>query len=245
MAMKAGKQAVGALVTVYDNYAHSPGQRAGWGFSCLVRTGSNTVLFDTGADSPTLLHNMEKLGVQPGEIEAVVLSHIHGDHVGGLAGLLEKNPNLRVYMPESFPRDLKRSVDSSGSEVIDVREPEKICARIQTTGELGEQIREQSLMVETGKGMVVLTGCAHPGIVSILERSKEISGQEVYLVTGGFHLAGMGDPAIRGIISSFRALGVQKAAPCHCSGERARHLFEEEYGDDYISNGAGRVIELG
>jgi 7,8-dihydropterin-6-yl-methyl-4-(beta-D-ribofuranosyl)aminobenzene 5'-phosphate synthase len=64
------------------------------------------------------------------------------------------------------------------------------------------------------------------------------------LVIGGFHLGGAGDSKLRDIIKSFRELGVKKAAPCHCSGDRTRELFKEEYGEDFIANGVGMIIEI-
>lgn len=231
------------LITVYDNYKHEQGLETGWGFGCLVRADKN-VLFDTGADSETLLGNMEKLGIDPGEVDIVVLSHEHFDHIGGLSGFLEENPDVEVYALKSFPDSVKRKIRDSGAECVEVGSATEITGAISTTGELGTSIREQSLMVETPKGLVVLTGCAHPGVVSIVERVKELSDRDIHLVMGGFHLGGASDDQLRSIISRFKELGVERAAPCHCSGERARELFAEEYGEDYIANGVGRVIEL-
>lgn len=239
------KKTNATLITVYDNYESNPELKTGWGFSCLVKTGNKNILFDTGADSPTLLQNMEKLGIDLKEIDMIVLSHIHGDHVGGLTGVLERNPNVVVYMPKSFPEDFKNTVNSHGSEIFEVKGPTEISEGVYTTGELGTWIIEQSLIVSTERGMVVITGCAHPGIVKIVERAKELSNQSIHLVMGGFHLSGESDSTLKDIISSFRRLGVEKAAPCHCSGERARQLFKDEYVDDYISNGVGKVIEIG
>ena len=239
------KKTNATLVTVYDNYEYNPELRTGWGFSCLVKTGNKNILFDTGADSSTLLQNMEKLGVDPKDIDTIVLSHIHGDHVGGLTGILERNPGVAVYMPESFPEDFKDTVKSYGSEIFEVKSPSEVSEGVYTTGELGTWIKEQSLMVNTGMGLVVITGCAHPGIVRVVERAKELSNQSIHLVIGGFHLSEESDSTLRDIISSFRRLGVEKAAPCHCSGERARQLFKDEYADDYISNGVGKMIKIG
>lgn len=233
------------LITVYDNYEFNPELKTGWGFSCLVKTRNKTILFDTGADSPTLLQNMEKLEIDPKDIDIIVLSHIHGDHVGGLTGVLEKNPNVAVYMPKSFPEDFKNNVKSYGSEIFEMHNPAEISGGVYTTGELGTWIIEQSLIVSTERGLVVITGCAHPGIVDILEKANELSNESIYLVIGGFHLSGASDSTLKGIISSFRKLDVEKVAPCHCSGETARQLFKDEYINDYISNGVGKVIEIG
>ena len=74
------------ITIVYDNCLSKPGLRTGWGFSSLIETDcAPPLLFDTGADGTTLLHNMRKLGIDPGRIGIIVISHAHGDHTGGLS----------------------------------------------------------------------------------------------------------------------------------------------------------------
>jgi len=237
-------QAKVTLITIYDNYQHDPGLKTGWGFSCLVKAGNKNILFDTGADSHTLLDNMKKLEIDPKDINMIVLSHIHGDHTGGLSGILKMNSNLTVYLPESFPKDFKKGVKSYKANIVEVDDPTNISESVSTTGELGTWIKEQSLIVKTTKGLVVMTGCAHPGIVEILKEVKKVTNENIYLVLGGFHLAGVSDSELKKIAKSFRELGVKKAAPCHCSGDRTRELFKEEYKEDFISNGVGKIIEI-
>ena len=101
------------------------------------------------------------------------------------------------------------------------------------------------MIVNTNKGLVVITGCAHPGIVNIIKKTKEIfPKEEIYLVIGGFHLAGFSDSELKNIINDFKKLGVQITAPCHCSGDRTRELFKEEYGENFIENGVGKIINI-
>ncbi len=237
-------QAKITLITLYDNYQHDPDLKTGWGFSCLVKVGDKNILFDTGADSPTLLDNMKKLKIDPKDINMIVLSHIHGDHTGGLRGILKMNSDLTVYLPKSSPNDFKKGVESYKAKVVEVGDPILITESVSSTGELGTWIKEQSLIVKTKEGLAVITGCAHPGIVEILEEVKKLTGEDIYLVLGGFHLGGESDSKLKEIIKSFRELGVKKAAPCHCSGDRTRELFKEEYKEDFISNGVGKVIEI-
>lgn len=232
------------MITLYDNYKHNPDLKTGWGFSCLIKTKEKNILFDTGADSPTLLENMKKLNIEPKDIDVVVLSHIHGDHTGGLLGILEANSDLLVYMPKSFPDDFKEGVKSFKAKVVEVDNPATISENVSTTGELGTSIKEQSLLIKTSKGLVVITGCAHPGIVGILKQAKKITGEDIYLVMGGFHLLRTSETKLEEIIKDFRELGVKKAAPCHCSGDETRELFQKEYKEDFISNGVGKIIEL-
>jgi 7,8-dihydropterin-6-yl-methyl-4-(beta-D-ribofuranosyl)aminobenzene 5'-phosphate synthase len=215
------------LITVYDNYKVNPELKTGWGFSCLIKIGDKNILFDTGADSETLLSNMEKMGIDPKEIDFVFISHLHGDHTGGLSGILKIKPNLKVYKPEDF---------SGPTQIID---------GVWTTGPLGTEIKEQSLIIESKQGLIIITGCAHPGIVNIVKKAKEMFPNEnVYLVLGGFHLFGASDLELKTIINDFKKLGVQKVAPCHCSGDKCRELFQEEYRENFIENGVGKIIEI-
>jgi len=100
------------------------------------------------------------------------------------------------------------------------------------------------LIIHTEKGLIVITGCAHPGIVRIVDKAKDLLKGDVLLVMGGFHLGGESKGEIENIISSFRKLGVSYVGPCHCSGDVARQLFKEEYGENFISVGVGRVITM-
>jgi 7,8-dihydropterin-6-yl-methyl-4-(beta-D-ribofuranosyl)aminobenzene 5'-phosphate synthase len=132
------------IVILYDNNWFGPHLEAAWGFSCLVRGLEKTILFDTGGDGHTLLGNMRQVGVEPAEIDIVVLSHFHGDHTGGLRGFLEKNPHVAVYLPGSFSGNFKKAVMSVGARVEEVFEAKELCRGAYTTGELGDAIREQA-----------------------------------------------------------------------------------------------------
>jgi 7,8-dihydropterin-6-yl-methyl-4-(beta-D-ribofuranosyl)aminobenzene 5'-phosphate synthase len=231
------------ITIVYDNNPYDEGLRTAWGFSCVVERGDLTLLFDTGGDAPTLLSNMAILGLDPAEVDIIVLSHIHGDHVGGLEGVLALNQEATVYLPRSFPADLKQRSRAT-TQVVEVGEAMEIARDIYTTGELGTGIREQSLALVTVRGLVVITGCAHPGVVNIVAKAKEVTGEEVHLVMGGFHLGGASRTAIEGIVAQFRELGVQRVAPCHCSGDLARSIFQTAYGDHAILAGVGRQLEI-
>ncbi|RPJ18348.1 MAG: MBL fold metallo-hydrolase, partial [Desulfobacteraceae bacterium] len=176
------------VTILYDNNRFDPHLKTAWGFSCLVRGFEKTVLFDTGGDPHILLENMRQLECEPAEVDVVVLSHIHGDHTGGLGGFLEKNPRVVVCVPGSFPGEFKRAVMSLGAAVEEITEAREIFPGAYTTGEVGEGIREQALALKTSEGLLVITGCAHPGIVRMVRTAREISGENrVCLVVGGFH----------------------------------------------------------
>ncbi len=226
------------LISVYDNYQVEPGLKTSWGFATVIKTSKEAILFDTGGSSEILLFNMEKLGINPQSIRKIVISHIHGDHVGGLEGFLEKNSNVIVFIPASFPQSIKDMIVNKGAKFVEVSEPKKISDFVYSTGELYGPPEEQSLIINSKKGLIVITGCAHPGIVNIVKKAKELMGREVYLVVGGFH-----HPPIS-VVEEFRELGVERVAPSHCTGDPVREAFRKEYKEDFIEYGVGKIIEI-
>jgi 7,8-dihydropterin-6-yl-methyl-4-(beta-D-ribofuranosyl)aminobenzene 5'-phosphate synthase len=227
------------LTIVYDNNALDARLKTAWGFACLVETGEMTLLFDTGGDGPTLLGNMAALGIDPRRIDVVVLSHNHADHTGGLEALLDMDSHKIVYAPRSFPADFKLRV-SQRANVIEVSEPAMIANHIRTTGEMGAAIIEQSLLIETDKGLIVLTGCAHPGIVEIVQQAKTYGN--VYLAMGGFHLKDKSADQVEAIIAEIKQLGVRQVAPSHCTGDSAIQQFKQAFGAEFIPAGVGAVM---
>lgn len=229
---------------VYNNLPHDPALVDAWGFSCLVETGGGTVLFDTGGEGPILMGNIAALGIDPVGIDAVVLSHIHGDHVGGLESFLTAaDHDPPVYVPAAFPAVFKEQVGAR-TELVEVTGPLEILPGIHSTGELGRSIVEQGMIVETGEGMVIVTGCAHPGVVEMVRRAREVLDGDIALVMGGFHLGQASYSRIEDIIRDFRAMGVRLVAPSHCTGDLALGQIREAYGADFVRGYLGDVITM-
>ncbi len=233
------------MVTIlYDNYVHSKGMRSDWGFSCVVMGMEKNILFDTGTRGDLLLSNMEKLKVEPKDIDVIVLSHNHRDHTGGLLSFLGKNSDVLVYLPPSCPDAFARDVKRTGARVAAPKAFVKICEDVYLTGPMGEMIKEQSMIVDTANGAVVVAGCSHPGIVSIVQTVKAKLARELHLVFGGFHLLGKSEAEIKDIIAALKKLGVQNVGPTHCTGERAIKLFKQAYGPEFVQMGVGRVLTI-
>jgi 7,8-dihydropterin-6-yl-methyl-4-(beta-D-ribofuranosyl)aminobenzene 5'-phosphate synthase len=231
------------ITILYDNNTYDPHLRTAWGFSALVEVGHSMILFDTGGDGAILMGNIANLDIDPASVDIVILSHAHGDHIGGLDDFLTQADQPEIYLlPSSFAK-LKARLPN-GANLIEVGPGQMLMDGVLTTGEMGNEIPEQSLMIKTSRGYVALTGCAHPGIIEIVERVKELSGEQVYLLVGGFHLKDMGVAEIEGIIVELQSLGVEKVAPTHCTGTEAIDLFESAYGDDFIRAGVGRKIRI-
>lgn len=232
------------ITVIYDNYSYQTNLQTSWGFSCLVKTSSITLLFDTGGDGSILLKNMQKLNIDPQEIDVVFLSHFHGDHSGGIYKFLETNPAITIYLPQSFPKEFKLNLADYGAKFVGVSKSVKIAENVFSSGEMGSEIIEQSLIVLTPKGQVIITGCAHPGIVQIVQRAQELFSEPVWLVMGGFHLVRESEARLSSIISTLQSLGVQYVAPCHCSGDAARKKFAQKFGQAYLNFGVGKIINF-
>ncbi len=215
------------ITTIYDNDVYVEGLKSEWGFSCAIDVSGEKILFDTGGDGSVLLYNMEKLGIDPGDFGRIVLSHEHWDHVGGLPAVLERNHDAEVYLLASFSESFKSRIKNPVTEIY---EPSKICDLVYTTGELGSSIKEQSLVLKTTNGLIVITGCAHPGLKVIMDSASQFG--EIYGIIGGFH--GFDDyPLLK---------GVAFLSPCHCT----QHLKEivSRFPEAYHKNGAGRVFTV-
>lgn len=220
------------ITIVYDNTAFRKDLQADWGFAALIevkntrrllggrREGwSPKILFDTGTDGRILLSNMEKLGIDPSSIDEVFISHPHFDHTGGLSEFLKVNPKInRIYVPSSM--GLK-------NEII-LKEPKRIHNNVFSTGEL-EGI-EQSMGVETEKGIVLIIGCSHPYMGYILDAAKQFG--KIYAIIGGMH--GFSE------FELFKDL--ELICPTHCTQHKAE--LKRLYPEKYIEGGVGKIIEI-
>ncbi|MBN2495596.1 MAG: MBL fold metallo-hydrolase [Deltaproteobacteria bacterium] len=240
----------GELWVVYDNKVAVEGAKPGWGFACLIRAPGVRVLFDTGAEGETLLGNMALLKLDPRDIEHVVLSHEHWDHTGGLGALLgrwqaepapARQRELTVWVPESFSERFTSKVEQLGARVERVSGPCEIAPGVWSTGQVEGPMAEQGIVLEAQAGRILITGCAHPGITAMTERARELGPVE--LVLGGFHLMSTSPAEVGEIIERLKKVGVLRAGPCHCTGDRAIRMFAEAYGEHFVEIGAGSRLD--
>ncbi len=229
---------------LYDHYLCKEGTKTDWGFSCLIEGTEKTILFDTGTDPRILMHKVKVLNVDLNRVNQIVLSHIHQDHTGGLPAVLERNPNVTVFFPVSFPAEFRRRVENLKAKAQTVDKPLEICKGVFLTGEMGDEIKEQSLVIDSSKGLIVVTGCSHQGIVNILRRAKVILDKPIYLVFGGFHLGQKSEAERQEIISAFKELKVEKCGATHCTGDGPIAMFKNVFGENYVPMGTGRIIEV-
>jgi len=230
------------ITVIYDNTAYFEELKPDWGFACVIDGPEEKILFDTGAKGDLFGINLDKLACHPREISKTVISHKHFDHVGGLTTFLKSNSDVKVFLLESFPKRIKESVEKAGAALVTVSTPMAISTGVYSTGSMGKTPKEQSLVITTDKGAIVITGCAHPGIVEIVRKAKKMTGQEILFVMGGFHLMGQSRDEIQAIIDEFHQMGVRSVGPCHCTGNKQIEQFREDYGHRCLDIGVGREI---
>jgi 7,8-dihydropterin-6-yl-methyl-4-(beta-D-ribofuranosyl)aminobenzene 5'-phosphate synthase len=233
------------ILILYDNTSTRQDLKADWGFAALVTYRGEKTLFDSGTRPDILLANMKALDVDPGSIRQAVISHQHGDHINGIYCIFPLNRKMKVFFLEAFQEKAYRDAEAIGLTPVRVTAPVRIAPGIETTGIVPGEPPEQALVIQTAKGLAVITGCSHPGVVAMVEAARRLhEGAPVRYLLGGFHMLQQNRETASGHIERLRGLGVARVAPTHCSGDLATGLFREAFGDRFETAGAGKRIVL-
>lgn len=265
------------------------------GFSALVRIEKDgrdrTLLFDTGVSPNGMVENMRRLGLSPSDVEVIVLSHGHWDHVTGMEGLVRVlgATNLPVMIhpefwnrrrisfpglePAELPATSRSALEGMGFEIVEERQPSFLLdGAVLITGEVdrtttfetgfrgheawrGDSWRpdplildDQALVLQLGdRGLVILSGCGHAGIVNTVRYARELTGQDtVAAIVGGFHLSGpMFEPIIGPTVDALAELSPSLLVPAHCTGWKALHQLATRFPETFVPSTVGTTIELG
>ena len=214
-------------VMVYDNYTTNEKIIHGWGFSCLL---DGHILFDAGEDGDKLLENLESLNIDLEDISRIVISHDHWDHQGGLWSILVKRPGITVYSCPGFTEEFKNKVKELNGNLIELEDLTEISTGVYSTGEIigiykDEPISEQVLICKTDKGLSVVTGCAHPGIVSIVDKAVNLFPNQILnTLMGGFHLSKISKKEVEEVFGKLNEYGFKNYGGTHCTGDFARQF---------------------
>lgn len=252
------------------------------GLAFLIETKSGRLLFDTGQSGTVLLHNLDALGVEPGTINALALSHAHYDHTGGLPALLEHVAGVPLYAHSDLFRERfsqrKEGLKSIGlplsfealRERVSLRlssSPQEIFPGVWTTGEIAPRpepegrsahhlVREgegwapdpygddMALVLETAKGLVLLCGCCHAGLLNTLACVRHTFGVDIAVVAGGTHLVNADEAHLKRVIETLRELGLPRLYLNHCTGERAYVALAQAFGDWVAPCPAGTMLSF-
>ncbi|MGC9400280.1 MAG: MBL fold metallo-hydrolase [Anaerolineae bacterium] len=251
------------IIPLYEEASTGDEYLSGHGVSYLIRTDTSTVLLDLGNDPDRLnvapfVQNLRALGLSEEALDAVVITHLHPDHVGGQKAWTDKTLNLRgapqawadlpVYVPtySAYPGALPST------------DPTLIAPEIGTTGALpyaevfplslfGAPVGgEQALVIRVaGEGLVLVTGCGHPGIGNLVSRAKSLYQAPVVGVVGGLHYgAASAEDLTEEIefLQSYR-LNLIALSP-HDSGPEALAAFETAFTGIYQTLRVGETVQF-
>jgi len=237
------------ITTIVDNDVWEKSLFSSWGISFYVETfkenEKHTVLMDTSGSFEAFYKNASKLGLDLTAVEAVFISHWHGDHTGALSQVLPLiKHSIPVYVPSVDSSGIREIRNANGKPII-CSEPTEFIEGLMSTGEMPVGISEHSLLIDLkNKGLVVLVGCSHPGIINILKRAQKVSGvNKIFAVAGGFHISS----ASKGIaVGKFlQEMDVELVSPCHCTSNDAKQGITKIMGERCIKNGSGKIISIG
>jgi 7,8-dihydropterin-6-yl-methyl-4-(beta-D-ribofuranosyl)aminobenzene 5'-phosphate synthase len=267
------------ITILIDNTAYGAALKAEHGLSLWFEYGSKKILFDTG-QSDMLIQNAKTLGINLAEADAIVISHGHYDHTGGLYAVLSIAAKTKIYLhpaatePKFSQKNSKaKSIGMSGSakeavqgrHIIWTATPAAIFPGMSVTGQVprlndyedvggsffgdencrkpDELLDDQSLFIQSSKGLVVVLGCGHAGVVNILDYISKLTGKnKMYAVIGGMHLLNASQTRIAKTIEAFKKYDIQKIAPLHCTGQKAAEKIKNAFGEKYISAAAGTKL---
>jgi 7,8-dihydropterin-6-yl-methyl-4-(beta-D-ribofuranosyl)aminobenzene 5'-phosphate synthase len=142
-------------------------------------------------------------------------------------------------VPAAFSSSFIRDVKTRARDVVETEQAQKVTHYVWTTDVFERPLVEQALYVETAEGIVVVTGCAHPGVADLAQSARRASGGQIHALLGGFHMAGMGQAEIGQVIAGLKDLHVRRVGPCHCSGDAAREAMRRAFEDGYLDIGVG------
>lgn len=204
------------------------------GLSIYIEACRNIILFDTGPDPGLLQRYSDLLGLDLSIIDAVVISHTHSDHIGGLSYIGWVSPHAKVYIPYASGYVLEGFIRRQGLIPQEVLDWIAINSCIYISKPFYGPPWEHALIVKGLKGLIVITGCAHKGIVDMVnEIMSFFKERKIYMVIGGLHLSRAPRHIIEKTVEELLSR-VEYVAPLHCSGDYVRKLLKEH----------GRLVDL-
>ena len=217
------------------------------GLSFCVEAGDRRVLFDTGQNLG-LANNADVLGVDLSRIDTVVLSHGHYDHSSGLKSLLDCNTDFALHAhPGVFGSKQRMAGDNYKYIGIPLERKDLEQKGIKGGSKYSADTLpdDRALILDTEKGLVVLLGCSHRGVVNTLVHVTQITGrQKIHAILGGLHLGKASVEKLKKIADHLQAFGLEKIGVGHCTGPKAFVALANQFKDRLFLNTVGNVMEF-
>lgn len=270
------------ITVLVDNSVGDVDMLAEHGLSLLIEADGRRILFDTG-QGRVLLDNLCALGLSLDPLDAVVLSHGHYDHTGGLEAVLSQSHPAALFvhpaaMERKFvklertpcrsigiPAPSRVALNAVLDRIVWTRAMQQVAPGVWCTGEIPRQpakeggepvffldeegsvpdplIDDQALFIETVRGLVVIAGCAHAGVVNTVDHVCHLAGKdEIHALVGGFHLGQASHGRLEEIGSALGRRNFHVLAPCHCTGMGAQAYLRARFHSLVRDVGAGNSL---
>ena len=250
------------IIPLYEEASADSRWISGHGVSYLIRTDTASILLDVGHNPDALAaapfaQNMQALDVPWHALDAVVISHPHPDHVGGTDAWWRHTisfgelPGGVGAVPVYTPIPMAYSGGRYSAE------PTLVAPDAATTGVLSypevfplslfeAKGREEALVVEVaGQGLVLITGCGHPGLEPLVTRAEALYGMPVVGVVGGLHYENIAPEALNAHIQFLQSRSIRLAALSpHDSSAQAMDAFQAAFADGYHTLRVGEAVQF-
>ena len=267
------------VVILMEDTCKVPGCEYEHGLSVYIETAKHKVLMDTGASEKTL-ENAKKLGIDLYKVDAVIVSHGHSDHSGGILAFSQINKAATVYMQREALGDYyhgeryigvdKRIGQLAGLRLLDgdhqideelsvftgIRgrrfwpQSNLVLSMLKEGQRVQDEFAHEQCMVVRGEKELLISGCAHNGILNILDRYKEKYGRCPDVVVSGFHMMKKTDYTQEEKETICRTAQELKEMDTlfytgHCTGQKAIDLMGPIMGEKMVQIHCGMEVQIG